>query len=424
MTRGCELLHLNCEAFNRSLPLAPNLLMQVPHVSGRPDKGSSGPPKPPMPSIDVEKWRALIPVTRQYSYFDHAAVGPTPAPTIDAIRQTLRLQSERGSLEHPALFQLAEAVRDIFAAFCGAKPRNIALAANTSSAISTVARGIDWRPGDQVVVPEIDFPCVVLPWKMLASRGVELRIVPCRHGVISIADLLAACTSRTRVLAVSWVQFTSGYRVDLYRLGTECRARGILLVVDIMQGLGVLPIDLESLPVDAAAADSYKWMLGPQGVGWLYLNDALAGTLNISSVGWRTLTPRSSFCDHSFDLRQGAARHESGALNLHGIAGVKESLAMLTGIGQEAIAARALSLAQRLRAGLLKEGCEILGDQESPDRQAAIVAFRHPRKNPDELYSALLRDNIVTSVREGCVRVSPHFYNTEGEIDRLLTFIR
>ena len=399
--------------------------MDTPHVSvDRPETDLSDPRNAPSGSSDVERWRALIPATRTYAYLDHASVGPTPTPTSVAIRDTLRLQGERGSLEHPALHQNAEETRERFAVFCSVKPHNIAFAPNTSSAISTVARGLDWRAGDEVVVPEIDFPSVILPWKTLAPKGVALRIVPCRRGMISVEDLLDACTRRTRILAVSWVQFTSGYRVDLNRLGEECRARGILFVVDIMQGLGVLPIDLASLPIDAAAAHSYKWLLGTQGVGWLYLNDALADTLSVSSAGSRTLTPRESFCDHSLELRAGAPRHESGILDFHGIAGVRASLEFLSGVGQSRIAERALSLAERLRSGLLKAGCEMLGDQNSKERRAAIVAFKHPRTESNELREALLRANVVTSVREGCVRVSPHFYNTEAEIDRLLAIVK
>jgi selenocysteine lyase/cysteine desulfurase len=375
-------------------------------------------------SFEVDRWRAYIPATQTYAYLDHASVSPLPTPAAEAICDTLRRQGERGSLEHPALHQLAEDTRDAFATLCGAKSDNIAFAPNTSAAISTVARGLDWSAGDEVVVPEIDFPSVILPWKTLASRGVRLRIVPCRHGVVAIDDLLSACTSRTRVLAVSWVQFTSGYRIDLERLGRECRTRGILFVVDIMQGIGVLPIDLASLPIDAAAAQSYKWLLGVQGVGWLYLNDDLAQRLAVSSAGARTLTPRESFCDHSFDLRAGAPRHETGILDFHAIAGVKASLAFLSEVGQPVVATRALSLAGRLRAGLLEIGCEVLGDRHSEERRSTIVAFRHPRKDASDVREALLRANIVTSVREGCVRASPHFYNTEAEIDRLLTLLR
>jgi selenocysteine lyase/cysteine desulfurase len=170
---------------------------------------------------------------------------------------------------HGKLHDAAENLRRNFADFIGADSDSVAAVASTSAGISTVAMGLDWRPGDNVVVPEIDFPSLVFPWMILADRGVQLRRVPCKQGRVEIEQLLGATDARTRVIGTSWVQFSSGFRTDLAELGEACRRKDILLVIDGMHGIGALLLEVSSLPVDVVATQSYKWLLSPQGVGWM-----------------------------------------------------------------------------------------------------------------------------------------------------------
>jgi selenocysteine lyase/cysteine desulfurase len=231
---------------------------------------------------------------------------------------------------------------------------------------------------------------------------------------------MSACDSTTRVVAVSLVQFSNGFRVDVAALGEACRARGILLVVDGMQAVGALEIDVHDLPIDAMALQSYKWLLGPHGVGWLYIRRGLLDRIEPLAVGTRSVTPRASWLDHRFELADNAARFETGVLNLHGIAGAGASLELLHEVGIRAIETRVLSLADRLADSVAARGCVIVGSREHSRERSSIVTFRHASMDVQACHKRLADAGVVTSMREGVIRASPHFYNSEDDIDRLL----
>jgi selenocysteine lyase/cysteine desulfurase len=375
-------------------------------------------------AIDIARWRAEFAVTGRYAYFDHASVGPTPRRSVAAVTRSLEGQAARGSLDHPALHQLADDTRAEYAAFIGTAPERVAHASSTSAAISLVARGLDWRAGDEVLVPEIDFPSAVLPWKMLEAQGVAVRALPCADGRVDADALIAAIGDRTRVVCASWVQFSSGHRLDLARVGEACRAKGVFFVVDGAQGVGALLINVSALPVDALVTHGYKWLLGPQGVGWLYLNERLSAALRPSVAGIRGMTPRESYFDHTYAPRADAARFETGILNFHGIAGARASLGLLGEVGIDAIETRLSTLTARLAERLLAAGCEVKGGADRTAFRSGIVVMRPPGGDAAGCQARLLEAGFVTSLREGWVRISPHFYNTEDEIDRMAAFAR
>ncbi|MFC4274143.1 aminotransferase class V-fold PLP-dependent enzyme [Achromobacter aloeverae] len=374
--------------------------------------------------LDGPAWRAHFPVTGDLAYLDHASLGPTPRLTAQAVADSLAEQGRRGSLAHPGLHDIADAARVEFAAYIGAPPAQVAHAANASAAVSLIAAGLPWKPGDEVVVPAIDFPSVVLPWMTLRERGVRVREVPCVDGRVEVEALVAACNAATRVMCVSWVQFSSGCRLDLARLGAACRQRDILLVVDGVQGVGALQLDVADLPIDALVVHAYKWMFSPQGVAWLYVGERLAQRLALSAAGPRSLTPRDSYFDHRYEPRAGAARYETGILGFHGIVGARASLALLRAAGPARVEAALRRHADHLARGLLEAGCHVQGGADRRDFQSGIVVFRHPRHDAAACRLALLRAGVVTAAREGHVRVSPHFYNTEAEIETLLRTLR
>jgi selenocysteine lyase/cysteine desulfurase len=375
-------------------------------------------------AIDVARWRQEFAVTERYAYFDHASVGPTPRGTVAAVTRSLEGQASRGSLEHPPLHQLADDTRNEYAAFIGAPPENVAHASNTSAAISLIARGLDWRAGDEVLVPEIDFPSAVLPWKMLERRGVAVRALPCADGRVDAGRLIDAISARTRVVCASWVQFSSGHRLDLARVGEACRSRGVFFVVDGAQGVGALRMDVSALHVDALVTHGYKWLLGPQGVGWLYMSEGLIAATELSAAGIRSMTPRDSYFDHAYAPRADAARFETGILNFHGIAGARASLGLLREVGIDAIEARVTALTAQLADKLLTAGCSVKGGADRAAFRSGVLAMRPPSGDAAACQGRLLAAGIVTSLREGWVRVSPHFYNTEDEIERLVSAAR
>ncbi|WP_454688840.1 aminotransferase class V-fold PLP-dependent enzyme [Achromobacter aloeverae] len=374
--------------------------------------------------LDGPSWRAHFPVCADLAYLDHASLGPTPRLTAQAVADSLAEQGRRGSLAHPGLHEIADAARAEFAACIGAPAAQVAHAPNASAAVSLIAAGLPWEAGDEVVVPAIDFPSVVLPWMTLRARGVQVRTVACIDGRVDVDALLAACNGATRVMCVSWVQFSSGCRLDLARLGAACRQRGILLVVDGVQGVGALRLDVADLPIDALVVHAYKWMLAPQGVAWLYVGERLAQRLGLSAAGPRSLTPRDSYFDHRYEPRADAARFETGILGFHGIVGARASLALLRAAGPARVEAAVLRHAGHLARGLLDAGCHVQGGADRRDFQSGIVVFRHPRLDAAACRLALLRAGVVTAAREGHVRVAPHFYNTDAEIETLLRKVR
>lgn len=371
-------------------------------------------------ALDPARWRTEFPVTQEMVYLDHASMGPLPARSLDAITARLAAQSRRGSLEHPLLHELAETTRAEFAACIGARADQVAYTPNTSGGLSLLAAGLPWREGDDVVVPAIDFPSAVLPWMTLRRHGVRVHRVPCDDGRVDAQQLLAACGPRTRLVCASWVQFSSGCVLDIAALGVACRRRGILLAVDGIQAVGALDVNVADLPIDALATHSYKWLLGPQGVGWLYLADSLRDRLDLAGAGPRSVVPREAYADFELDPLPGAARLETGILPFHLIAGAASSLALLRAAQAQGAAARVRALTAYLADGLLRRGFRLRGGPDRTAFGAGIVSFVPPDGDAARCRQHLLDAGIVTSAREGCVRVAPHFYNTEDELDALL----
>ncbi|SAI59156.1 class-V aminotransferase [Bordetella ansorpii] len=379
---------------------------------------------PASTAYDPVRWRAEFPVTQELIYLDHASMGPLPARSLETITARLAAQSRRGSLEHPLLHELAETTRAEFAAYIGARADQVAYTPNTSGGLSLLASGLDWREGDEIVVPAIDFPSAVLPWMTLQRHGVRVHRVPCDDGRVDAQQLLAACTPRTRLVCASWVQFSSGCVLDVVQLGEACRQRGILFVVDGIQAVGALDVNVAGLPIDALATHSYKWLLGPQGVGWLYLADNLRDQLALPGAGPRSVVPREAYADFELDPLPGAARLETGILPFHLIAGAAASLKLLRAARAQGAAARLLDLTAYLAEGLLRQGHRLRGGKDRGAFRAGIVSFIPPDGDAARCRQYLLDAGIVTSAREGCVRVAPHFYNTEDELDALLARLR
>jgi selenocysteine lyase/cysteine desulfurase len=383
-------------------------------------------------TIDVQDLRRRMPVTDDLIYLNHAAIGPMPAAAVERMASLGRTVAVTGDRRWPERNDGAEAVREQAAWLLGARhAHEVAFTGNTSEALSALAWGLDWRPGDSIVGAAPEFPSNVYPWLSLAPRGVEYRPVAERDGRVPAEDLLAAADERTRMIAVSWVQYASGYRVDLARLAAGCRERDLLLVVDAIQGVGALALDaagLADLGLDAVALASHKWLLGPEGVGLLYVSDRVVERFRSTRQGWRSVAGKFEWGEIDPTPAEGALRFEAGTLNVYGIHALGASLELLRAAGngsKEAVEARVLALADRAAAGLERLGFTLAVDrgpaaEGAPAGTSGIVAGAHPERTAEELSDALAERGIVTSFRAGRLRLSPHVYNTEDEIDRTL----
>ena len=327
-----------------------------------------------------------------------------------------------GAAHYDRWLNAIDATRRSAARLLNAEPEEIAFVKNTSEGISHFAHGLDWKTGDEVVSVEGEFPANYYPWKVLEARGVRLRLVEQKNGEIPFESIERELTPRARVLTVSFVQFLSGYRLDLNRLGALCESRGVLLFVDAIQGWGGFPVDVRAAKIAGLAACAHKWLLGPVGCAVLFVRRDLADRMEPATMGWMSVKGWEDFASGDLDWRDGAGRFESGSPNVAGIYGLAAALGLLADAGISAISERILDLTARLRRGLKDLGYRIYGP-EAPEHSSGIVSFFPREGDANRLTEHLLSHRIVVSSRRGLVRVSPHFYNTEPEMDRLLKLL-
>src|SRR5262245_39936755 len=275
--------------------------------------------------------RTLFPVTERWIYFNHAAISPPPIPTIRAIEAQIEDVHENGSLNYSSWLAVKEDARKLLANFLGARPEQVAFVRNTSDALSTVANGLNWRAGDNVVTFSREFPSNIYPWLRIRDAfGVEVRMCEERDGRIDVAELESLIDQHTRVVAVSHVQYASGFRIDLQRLGRAARRREALLVVDTIQALGVIPTDVDAELIDVAAGGSHKWLLGPEGVGYLYLSDRARERIQPTLVGWISVPNPDDYFNFDQGWNRGTLAWETGTGPTALIHGLKASLELLT----------------------------------------------------------------------------------------------
>lgn len=356
-------------------------------------------------------------------YLNNAATGPLPARTVRALERVNALRAEPWRLSVDDETGICTRARSLLARLIGAEPSEIALTGNTSAGINLASRALPLPPGSVVVSPDREFPANVYPWMAMESAGVRLERLPCTpEGWPDEAALLRALARpEVRAVAVSWVGFATGYRVDLARLGRACRERGAYLVVDAIQGLGALELDVSSTPVDILACGGQKWLLSPWGTGFVYVRRALVEAMEPTAVGWRAMRGAddvTSLVAYDFTFRDDARRFEVMTLPYQDIAGMVASLELLHELGPRAVASHVGAVATTAVAWALGRRDVRLCTPADPARRAGIVALV-----PRDLWVAsrrLERAGVIHAVREGAIRLAPHAYNTEQEMTRAL----
>ncbi len=315
-------------------------------------------------TADWDYFRRQMPIARQWAYFDHAAVAPLSGPAHECLAQWATDATTNGSAHYPAWTRQVEHLRTLAADMIGAAPEEIALVGNTTAGINLVAEGFPWKPGDNVVIREDEFPSNQYPWLHLADRGVETRRIPTSGGRLDLDRLAAACDHRTRIVSLSWVAYASGWRHDLDQLAELVHARGALLFLDAIQGLGVFPLDVRATPVDFLAADGHKWLLGPEGAGIFFTRREHLNLLRPVGVGWNSVRHQHDFSRIELVFKDTAARYEGGSQNVAGLSALGASLELLNRFGREAIAA---TRGGDYRLGLPAAGGDRGRDPQRPD---------------------------------------------------------
>jgi len=364
-----------------------------------------------------------MPITQRWAFFDHAAVAPITARAQKAINEWATDMTDNGDVMEHRWVQRIEEVRGLAGRLLDADPVDIAFIKNTSEGIGIVAEGFPWKPGDNIVTAAEEYPANIYPWMNLASRGVEFRAVPSRDGRIWLDDIRSAIDSRTRLVSLSFVEFASGFRNDLDAVGSLCRERGIYFFVDAIQGLGAFPLSVRKTPIDFLSADGHKWLLGTEGAGIFYIRRDLVDMLHAVNIGWNSVIGARNFGKIDFRLKPNAGRWESGSLNVGGIASLGASVEMLLEIGIPAIAERVTELTDYLceRAGGI--GLEVYSSRK-PEDKSGIVSLVAPGIDPIQLVRGFKKEGVVINQRAGRLRISPHFYNSHAEIDRLMDLLQ
>lgn len=372
----------------------------------------------PESTLSWDDFRRLMPVAERWAYFDHAAVAPLSQPAVDAIAACAAEYSQQGHVGGRAWTKGLEQTRRAGARLLGADADEIALVANTTAGIHLVAEGYPWEAGDNVVILANEFPSNRLPWQNLASRGVEVREVDNPREQLDPAAIAKACDRRTRIVSVSWVGYATGWRNDLDVLADVVHRQGALLFVDAIQGLGMYPLDVRTTPIDFCAADGHKWLLGPEGAGFLYVRREHLARLRPLGVGWHSVLHPGDYTRREFELQPTAVRYEGGSPNLLGFAGLGASLELLANFGADRIEERLLAVTDQACYRLAALGATIASSRE-PGRATGIVSFELPGADPVAVRKHCLENQVVLSCRDGRLRISPHVYTDRGDLDRL-----
>ncbi|MFN2454767.1 MAG: aminotransferase class V-fold PLP-dependent enzyme [Pyrinomonadaceae bacterium] len=368
-----------------------------------------------------DELRALFPITKRTVYLNHAAVSPPPLTAVEAVEAQLKDVVLNGSLNYRRWVAVKENARKLCAAMLGARSEQIAFMRNTSDGLSTVANGLRWQAGDNIVTFRGEFPSNVYPWLHLRERhGVEVRFCEERDGRVDPNDFINLIDGRTRVVAISWVQYASGFRVDLERLGRAAREHDALLVVDVIQGMGVLPIDVEAQLVDVAAGACHKWLLTPEGVGVLYLSDRARERIEPTLVGWVSVREPENYSDFEQDWQGGALAWETGTVATALLHGLETSLKLLHETGIERIAAHLEELTDYLCENLAGRDYEIVSSRRTNEKSQIVCLYHKGTHTAKSLYAHLQQRGIIVAPRGDRLRISPHIYNTLDDIEAFL----
>src|ERR1044072_10037876 len=365
--------------------------------------------------------RALFPITERYNYLNHAAVSPLPTTTLRAVESQLRDVHENGSAGFRNWLATKEQARDLLANLLGARPEQVSFLRNTSDALSSVANGLTWRRGDNIVTFAREFPSNIYPWLRIRDvHGVELRMAEEHDGRIDVGELESMINEKTRVVAISHVQYASGFRADLERLGRIVRQRDALFVVDVIQALGVVPTNVEAEFIDVAAGAGHKWLMAPEGVGYLYLSDRARERIQPTLVGWISVPNPDDYLNFEQGWNRGTLAWETGTGPASLFYGFRASLDLLTSQGVPRRANYLKELTDHLCEGLKGKRYEVVSSR-APGEKSQIVCIRHlDGLSAMALYHQLNAKNIVTAPRGDRLRIAPHFYNTATEVDDFL----
>ncbi len=365
-----------------------------------------------------------FPLRSDTLYLNHAAVSPWPKRTAEAVQSFCSENISTGARYYPNWLKTEQQLRQQLAWLINASSSSdIALQKNTSEALSTIAFGLSWEPGDNVVSYQHEFPSNRVVWQSLSRFGVNARLVDFDPECDPEQALIEACDKRTKLISVSSVQYASGLRMDLQRIARFCRKQGILLCIDAIQSLGVFEFDVQSLGADFVVADGHKWMMGPEGLALLYVKPDIRDQLQLNQYGWHMLANGHDFDSTDLQPATTAVRFECGSPNTLGIQALSASLSLTQEVGFDTIEQRILENTETMIRHVQSANQLKLLSDITPQRRSGIVTFSAAAKESDSLYRELMNRGVICAARGGGVRFSPHFYTTQETIDKAFDIV-
>ncbi len=370
----------------------------------------------------TKEYRKLFPVTLQKIYLNHAAISPLSTRVTNRMDEFIDERSFGVIDNFPNGEKYRNQARETIAAMIHAQPQQIAFIGNTSEGFNHLVNGLNWHAGDEVLLVEGEFPSNVYPFLNLEKRfGVKPVFVPQRNGQIYLEDIAGRMSERTRLLSISFVEFSNGFRNDLQAIGALCKERDILFSVDGIQGVGAIELDVQACNIDFISNGGHKWLMGTMGAGFMYMAPELFECLQPAFTGWLAVENAWDFSGYRLALLPDSRRFEYGTANFLGISALSASVELLHEIGVPAIERHLLGLGEQLIEGLQEQGLTFMGAVDSK-HWSGIYSFSG--KQTGKLFEYLQNQGIICSLRNDMLRVAPHFYNTKEEIDELITAVR
>ncbi len=380
----------------------------------------------PFQKAELESIRQNFPHTQNGQiYLNHAAISPLSLSVKRALNSFIdeRHLSPIENLERS--MELTQETRGLISNYInGGSPDQISFMGNTSDAISAVAGGFTWQPGDEVILNTMEFPTNVQPFRILESKGVKVRYVPHQNHQLSVESIAEFITPKTKMISISAVQFLGGFRADLIEIGALCKKHNLFFIVDGIQALGATKINVQEANIDALAVGSHKWMMAPMGVGILYLSKNLSSKLTPVKTGWLSVEEPWDLFNYDQKWLPVNQHLETGTPNMLGIAGLNASLKTMVDVGPDLITSQICSLTDHIYNRLQEDDrISILSSVEKKNRLGIVTCSMSDNIDCDTVVNNLKKQGITISSREGYFRFSPHYYNTTAEIDTAIEAI-
>lgn len=355
-------------------------------------------------------------------YFNHAAVSPLSSIVTEKIEKYLFQRSEGEIEDYRSLLAESTEVKNKLARLINTSSGRIAFVDNTSNGLNILAQGLQWKKGDRIILNDIEFPSNIYPFLNLQQLGVEIDFVKSENGKVTVENILKAMTPSTKLLSISFVQFLSGYKADLEELGKVCKEKNIIFAVDAIQGLGALQLDVKKCNVDFLSCGTQKWLMAMMGLAFIYLSEEVQNLISPKYVGWLSVENAWDILHYDLKLKQDASVFQTGTINAIGVNGLNAALELFELVGFSQIEETILNNTEYFIERLSSIGLTPLLTGVERKYLSGIVTFKDERAN--SIFEKLMSEKIHCSLREGMIRFSPHFYNTQNEIETVVETLK